>query len=141
MPDQETWGTFSAYDHRTPIFRQSLALFDKIVAPIPSSPFEDQTQEEFDQLSADIAYLERNQAAVRFHWKDAQFLDWRKPLLTEALAGNLNRDPLQDSRLTIAEEIHAPGVQAIPVYPDAAKYGSSRQTFLENVVDPGRRCG
>src|SRR6202020_2482495 len=49
----ETWATLSITDHRKPIYRQALALFDKIVVPIPSSPIGDQTVEELDQLEAD----------------------------------------------------------------------------------------
>jgi hypothetical protein len=49
----ETWATFSIIDHRNPVYRQSLALFDRIVVPVPPMPIGDQTQEELDQLEAE----------------------------------------------------------------------------------------
>jgi hypothetical protein len=58
----ETWATFSIIDHRKPIYRQALALFDRIVVPLPPKPIGDQTQEELDQLEA-VDYLREAQAA------------------------------------------------------------------------------
>ena len=34
----ETWATFSTIDHRKPLYRQALALFDRIVVPLPPKP-------------------------------------------------------------------------------------------------------
>jgi hypothetical protein len=39
----ETWATFSVVDHRKPIYRQALALFDRIVVPLPPTPIGNQT--------------------------------------------------------------------------------------------------
>jgi hypothetical protein len=131
MSGLETWATFSVDDHRTPIYRQSLALFDKIVVPVPAKPLDGQTLEELDQLNADVAYLEANGAAYRFNWTDSEFWSWRKPLLAEALSVGISRDPYRDSRLMLAEKIDLPGVQAVPVYASAAEYGSTRKALLE----------
>jgi hypothetical protein len=45
----ETLATFSIIDHRKPIYRQALALFDRIVVSLPPKSIGDQTQEELDQ--------------------------------------------------------------------------------------------
>jgi hypothetical protein len=50
----ETWATFSIIDHRKPIYRQALALFDSIVVPLPPTPIGDQTQKELNQLKASV---------------------------------------------------------------------------------------
>ena len=47
----ETWATFSIIDHRKPIYRQALTLFDSIVVPLPLTPIGDQTQESRGRLS------------------------------------------------------------------------------------------
>jgi hypothetical protein len=98
----ETWATFSIIDHRRPIYRQALALFDRIMVPLPSKPIGDQTQEELDQLKVEIDYLKEANAAEPYEWKSAEFEQWRKPILAESLAAGLNRDALLDTRLKFA---------------------------------------
>jgi hypothetical protein len=83
----ETWATFSIIDHRRPIYRQALALFDRIVVPLPSKPIGDQTQEELDQLEAEVEYLKWAEAAELYEWKSAEFEEWRQPFLAEAPSG------------------------------------------------------
>ena len=59
----QTWATFSIVDHPKPIYRQALALFDRIVVPLPFRPLGDQTPEELNQLRAEIDYIENKTAA------------------------------------------------------------------------------
>jgi hypothetical protein len=65
----ETWATFSIIDHRRPIYRQALALFDRIVVPLPTRPIDDQTQEEVDQLKAEAYNLEGVKAGQPYEWQ------------------------------------------------------------------------
>lgn len=127
----ETWATFSIIDHRRPIYRQALALFDRIVVPVPPKPIGDQTQEELDQLSAELDYLEAENAARPFLWKSAEFELWREPYLANALAGGVNRDAYEDTRLMLSEEFYAPDVLAIPVYGGMQKFTDSRLSMGE----------
>lgn len=131
----QTWATFSIIDHRKPIYRQSLALFDRIVVPIPPRPIGDQTKQELDQLEADVAYLEGEGAARRYEWDSDQFWEWQAPFVAEGLAGGLNRDLLQDTRVMLAKNMEADDVQAIPVYGGMEEYGSTRKALRETCGD------
>jgi hypothetical protein len=113
----ETWATFSIIDHRRPIFRQSLALFDRIVVPLPRMPIDDLTQPELDQLKADVYYLESMKAAQPYDWSPVESEKWR---LAESLAAGF--DPYLDTRLKLSNEFYAPDVQAIPVYGGQKQY-------------------
>ena len=125
----EFWGTLSIYDHRNPIFIKSLILFDRIVIPIPDKPVGDQTNEELDNLFATATYLQNNNAAVIYDWKQTDFNSWRNDIIREALTVK-ERDSLYDSRLmlqTKVDNMKPKGVfeiTAIPVY-------GARENFLE----------
>lgn len=121
----ETWATFSIIDHRKPIYRQALALFDRIVVPLPPTPIGDQTQEELNQLKAEVDYLREAKAAEPYEWKSAAFEEWRKPVLAQALAAGLNRDAFGDTRLMLSEQFYSPDVQAIPVYGGHQQFADS----------------
>jgi hypothetical protein len=123
----ETWATFSTTDHRRPIFRQALALFDRIVVPIPASPIGDQTAQELDQLEADVAYLEGYGAARRYPWRSDEFVEWRSALMAAALAQSVSRDPYLDTRLMLREKMAIEGVEAVPVYGDMDSYAAARK--------------
>jgi hypothetical protein len=125
----ETWATFSIIDHRQPIYRQALALFDRIVVPLPSKPIGDQTRAELDQLKAEVDYLEKAKAAEPFEWKSAEFEEWRKPILAEAVAAGLNRDAYGDTRLMLSEQFYSPDVQAIPVYGGQQQFANSSKAL------------
>jgi len=127
----ETWATFSIIDHRQPIYRQALALFDRIVVPLPPKPIGDQTQEELDQLKAEVEYLEGAKAAEPYEWKSAAFEEWRQPFLAEALATGFNRDPFLDTRLMLSEQLYSPDVLAIPVYGGPQQFADSRQALVQ----------
>src|SRR5437879_4412802 len=101
----ETWATFSIIDHRKPVYRQALALFDRIVVPVPGEPIGDQTREELDRLSAEVTYLAQHGAAELVEWDSNSFQDWRRPLLAAAVASKINRDPFQDTRLMLVEKL------------------------------------
>jgi hypothetical protein len=53
----EYWGTFSIYDHRGSIYRQSLVVFDRIVIPVPPKPVGNLTQQEIERLARDADWL------------------------------------------------------------------------------------
>ena len=131
----EYWGTFSIYDHRRPLYRQSLVLFDRVVIPIPSKPVGNQTADELDALKADVEYLEAEDAARSFPWDSDEFHDWQKTIKGEVLSAALAKDPLFATRLLITEELRKqsqemlpPGVDsvtAMPVYGTREKYESA----------------
>jgi len=127
----QTWATFSIVDHRKPIYRQALALFDRIVVPLPFRPLGDQTPEELNQLRAEIDYLEDRNAAQAYEWRDAEFESWRKPLLAESLAAGINRDAFLDTRLMLADQFDLPDVQAIPVYGGQQQFRDSRDALMQ----------
>jgi hypothetical protein len=127
----ETWATFSIIDHRKPIYRQALALFDKIVVPIPPKPIGDQTQEELDLLTADVAYLSDKNAAEPFEWKSAEFEQWRQPFLAEALAAGFRRDAFLDTRLMLSEKVGSDNVEAIPVYGGEQQFEDAQRALVQ----------
>src|SRR5215831_10210335 len=107
----ETWATFSIIDHRAPVYRQALALFDRIVVPVPREPIGDQTREELTQLEAEISYLAAHQAAELHEWNSDVFAEWRRPVLAEAIADGFNRDAYADTRMMLAETFTSREVQ------------------------------
>src|ERR1044071_528402 len=120
----EHWATFSIYYHWTALYRRALLLFDRVVVPIPTEPYAKVSAAEIDMLAADVAFLERSGAAVRFDWDPAKFHEWQRSVSSEALARTLNQDPLYATRLHLAQEyapLVPPGVDsvtAVPVYRD-----------------------
>ncbi|HEX8811903.1 MAG TPA: hypothetical protein VF742_07905 [Terracidiphilus sp.] len=122
----QTWATFSTTDHRKPIYRQALALFDRIVVPVPSAPIGDQTAEELDQLEAEVEFLEHADAARRYEWDSKEYMAWRSPLMAEALARSVRRDAYMDTRIMLAKKMTTEGVEAVPVYGDMAAFGAVR---------------
>lgn len=141
----ELWGTFSIYDHRDEIFKQSLILFDRIVIPIPNKPLGNQTQKELDQLYADATFLSDNDAAIIYEWNTNEFQDWQRGFLREALSEKFsleNRDNLYDTRLMLQEETESlkpKGVNkitAIPVYGAKAEFKTAYKN-LGHIVDEG----
>lgn len=127
----ETWATFSIVDHRNPVYRQALALFDKIVVPIPPKPIGDQTEEELAQLEAEIEYLSAHDAARRYEWSSDAFHEWRTPFLAEASAAGINRDVFHDTRLMLMDKVVADDVEAVPVYAGMGQYERSRQALAQ----------
>jgi hypothetical protein len=125
----ETWATFSIIDHRDAVYRQALALFDGIVVPLPEKPIGNQTQEELDQLQAEVEYLQKHKAAEPFAWNSAAFEEWRKPLLAEALAMGYNRDPYADTRFMVSQQLG--NVLAVPVYGAPMQYADARKALPE----------
>jgi hypothetical protein len=123
----ETWATFSIIDHRAPVYRQALALFDRIVVPVPREPIGDQKPEELTQLEAEVSYLAAHHAAELHEWKSDAFAEWRRPILAEAIADTFNRDAYADTRMMLAETFSSKDVQAIPVYNGNDHYARSRQ--------------
>src|SRR5260221_1307862 len=110
----ETWATFSIIDHRAPVYRQALALFDRIVVPIPREPIGDQTREELTQLEAEITYLAAHHAAGLHEWHSYVFAECRRPVLAAAIADRFNRDSYADTRMMFAESFTSSEVQALP---------------------------
>jgi hypothetical protein len=122
----ETWATFSIVDHRAPVYRQALALFDRIVVPVPPEPIGDQTPEELNQLEAEISYLAANGAAELHEWNSDVFVEWRRPILAEAIADGFNRDAYADTRMMLAQHFTSTDVQAVPVYTGPEQYRRAR---------------
>jgi hypothetical protein len=128
--DREYCATFSIYDYQTPRYRRSLVLFDKVVIPVPTEPIHSVTREDIERLSADVAYLESEGAAVGFPWSLDEFDAWREARAGEAIAQLIDKDRQLATRLQLREAIEndvrlasmlsAPGkvVKAIPVYAD-----------------------
>lgn len=131
----QTCATFSIHDHRNPLFRQALALFDCIVVPIPSKPIGGLTADELAQLKSDVEYLEKNDAAQAFEWREEEFLDWRSPHLADAAALGINRDAFFDTRLMICEDLQKrlgrEDVQAVPVYGSPEQYLAAHSDLLK----------
>ena len=127
----ETWATFSIIDHRQPIYRQASALFDRIVVPLPPKPIGDQTEEELDQLHAEIDYLRKANAAEPYEWKSTAFEEWRKPFLAESLAAGLNRDAFFDTRLMLSEQFQSRNVQAVPVCGGPQQFADSCKALMQ----------
>jgi hypothetical protein len=127
----ETWATFSITDHRKPIYRQALALFDRIVVPLPKEPIGDQTQDELDQLSAELEYLYKADAAVARPFDSESFQAWRLDVLAEATAAGINNDKFLDTRLMLAQQTHVPDVQAIPVYGSHKSFADNCRTLMQ----------
>jgi len=75
MPRQY-WGILAPNDHRKPLFRTSLLLFDQLV--VPDSPLisNDLSAQEIDQFCADIDYLSGQGAVQQFHWNQQEFENW-----------------------------------------------------------------
>jgi hypothetical protein len=126
----ETWATFSIIDHRHPVYRQALALFDKIIVPIPPMPIGNQTAAELQQLESEVEYLAGEGAAQRFDWSSDAFQDWRAPFLAEAVSAKLNRDAFGDSRLMMSEKLTSESVQAIPVYGGVEQHHHALNTLM-----------
>ena len=127
----ETWATFSIVDHRQPIYRQALALFDRIVVPLPNKTIGNQTEEELVQLNAEVLWLQGEGAAVPFEWKSSEFEAWRRPFLAEAVSAGINRDIFDDTRLNLAEKFTSKDVQAIPVYGSKPERDKSRDELMK----------
>ncbi len=116
---------------RKPIYRQALALFDRIVVPVPPEPIGDQTRDELLQLEAEVAYLAKENAAVPYVWRSDAFQEWRKQILAEAISAGINRDAFIDTRLMLAEKFDSENVQAVPVYGGREQFAESRQALLQ----------
>lgn len=123
--DKEQWGTLSIYDHRTSLILESLVLFDRLVIPIPPTPIHDLTEEELDKLSADVDYLQKNDAAIAHEWDSNKFQEWQTDQIREALCVS-KRDSVYDTRLMLRE--YTPdNIIATPVYGAREGYNCSLQ--------------
>lgn len=137
----ERWATLSIQDHRTALYRRALLLFDRIVVPIPSGPFEDITADEISILSDQVAYLADNAAAVRFDWDPTMFQSWQESVMSESLALSLNRDPLYATRLQLVEQLtplippDVNSVVAVPVYCDYHSYDAGAEELRHDVPE------
>jgi hypothetical protein len=140
MPD-EHWATFSIYDHRTELYRRALLLFDRVLVPIPKRPVGRLSQQEIDQLSAEVDYLSAHNAAVRFDWDQGQFQAWQESLTNEILATTLSRDRQYATRLQVAQgykDLVPPGVDsvtAVPVYHDPQTFAASSEELKADVSE------
>jgi hypothetical protein len=140
MPD-EHWATFSIYDHRTELYRRALLLFDRVLVPIPKQPIGRLSQQEIDQLSAEVDFLSKNDAAVRFDWDQNEFQTWQESITNEILATTLSRDRQYATRLQVAQgyaHLIPPGVDsvtAVPAYHDPQTFDSSIEQLKNDVLE------
>lgn len=160
----EYWATFSIYDHRGSLYRRSLALFDRVVIPVPKKPIGNQTEEELDALKADVDYLVGEDAAVGFDWDSDKFHDWQKSIDREILATVLAKDKLYATRFLLKEKFNdlsqeelpkgVDSVTALPVYGTRARYDTvvkelehdvaeklTLEVVMENIPMPGDHVG
>jgi hypothetical protein len=143
----EYWATFSIYDHRDPVYRQSLVMFDRIVVPVPVRPIKKRDSDEvvigtaeIDKLAREVEKLEAAGAAKKVDWDPEAFLAWRQDpddpaVHVEAMAKRLVKDPPQQTRLllkhTIDQQLDSarpPGVgrvTAVPVYDTRVKFDAA----------------
>jgi hypothetical protein len=149
----EFWGAFSIYDHRTPLFRQSLVFFDKIVVPVPEKPVGKLEAAEIDQLSKDVEFLEQRGAAKKFVWSPEDFAEWKSETeMAEgsgqdkaAVARRLVNDPPYLTRLMLSERTNRAiakllpddviSVTAVPVYGSRDKYERSAEELKADVAE------
>lgn len=142
----EFWGTFSIYDHRSPAYKQMLLYFDRIVVPVPNNPIFDLSEEEIDQLRAEVLFLQGEGAARLVEWDQAEFEGWRDSHDTrgigapEGLARRLVGDPPYQSRLMLKEETEqkldmlraetdALSITAVPVYPAKERFEAASDSL------------
>jgi hypothetical protein len=153
----EYWATFSIFDHRGPLYRKALVLFDRVVMPVPTAPVGNLKQPEIDSVAADADYLTASGAGIRFDWNPDEFFAWREGTVKqdsmhgEALAKVLAKDPPYATRLQlsqkytgIAKEMLPAGVDAVtavPVYSSpkiyddaAASLDSAERQALEVIL-------
>jgi hypothetical protein len=136
----EYWATFSIYDHRTPVYRQALLLFDRIVVPIPSREFGGLKDQEIERLRSEVQFLEKQGAAKSIEWDPDEFAGWRSEAEkrevghSEALARRLAGDPPYLTRLQLKENTEkraatlvgeGVSVIAIPVYGSRQNYNAA----------------
>lgn len=122
----ELWGTLSIYDHRDPLFKNALLLFDRIVVPIPESPIHEQTAEELNELKKNVSLLEKHDAAIRYPWNSDEFNRWRDNISREILSIG-PRDSLYDTRLMIQKTIEDYKPKGVDNYTAVPLYGSREQ--------------
>src|SRR5512138_3475910 len=101
----EYWATFSIYDHRTLNYKRALILFDKVVIPVATQPFRKLTQEELEQLSAEVDFLVEQDLAVRVDWDPQQFQDWKQDMAGKAISNYLGRNAEDDTRLQLQWDV------------------------------------
>jgi hypothetical protein len=149
----EFWGTFSIYDHRTPLFRQSLVFFDKIVVPVPEKPVGKLEAAEIHQLSKDVEFLEQRGAAKKFVWDPDDFTEWKAEAEKAegpsqgkaAVARRLVNDPPYLTRLMLSDRTNQAiakllpdgviSVTAVPVYGTRDKYDRSAEELKADVAE------
>ena len=73
---KQYWGILAPNDHRKPLFRSSLLLFDQLIIPDSTSIARDLEPQEIDQLETDVAFLCRRGVVQRVHWDQNEFESW-----------------------------------------------------------------
>jgi hypothetical protein len=123
---EEYWGTLSIYDHRDPVFLRSLLLFDRIVIPIPESPFGTLTNQELDKLTRESEKLVKNNAAVIYKWDPNKFQEWEKETIREALMIQKN-DKQYHTRLQLLTQIDELKPKDVKYISAAPVYGARKE--------------
>ncbi len=140
----EFWATFSIFDHRASLYRNALVLFDRAVIPVPTRPVSDITLEEIEQLSAEVAYLEEHDAAIRFDWDPDEFQQWQNETVDrEAVARLFAKDPPYATRLQVSDKYKNAAPELLPEGVESVKpvpvYGSRTSYDSIGNLDAGER--
>jgi hypothetical protein len=98
-----------------------LILFDRIVIPIPESPFGALNNQELDKLNKDAEKLVKSNAAVIYKWSPDKFQEWEKETIREALMIKKS-DKQYHTRLQLLTQVDdlkpndVEYISAVPVY-------------------------
>ncbi len=121
MPRQY-WGILAPNDHRKPLFRSSLLLFDQLLIPDSASIANDLDSEEIDRLRTDVDYLSTHGVVRRVHWDRKDFEAWCKRISDSSPEEVLRKWPncatryyLQHRYSSLMADKQSP-VAAFPVY-------------------------
>ena len=121
MPRQY-WGILAPNDHRKPLFRSSLLLFDQLLIPDSPSIANDLDSAEIDRLLKDVDYLSGRGVVQQVHWDRKDFEAWCKKISPSNPEEVLRKWPncaaryyLQHQYSGLLADKEAP-VAAFPVY-------------------------
>lgn len=126
--EKEQWGTLSIYDHRSDLFLKALIFFDCLVIPVPKKPIYTIDEQELEELSVNVAYLEEHGAAKAYPWDSDKFDEWEVENAKELLTVG-KRDKLYDTRIMIKQNLPE-DVISTPVYGSHSGYESLFQNRI-----------
>jgi hypothetical protein len=132
--EKEQWGTLSITDHRSDLFLKSLIFFDRLVIPVPLKPIYDIDEQELEELSVNVEYLEKHGAAKEYPWDSDKFGEWEVENARELLTVG-KRDKFYDNRIMIKQNL-PDDVISTPVY---GSHGGYESVFKNRIYMPEQR--